>query len=86
MSQKVYTQLQDEHGRELWTTAQFAEHCGVSPQVARSYVSRNHPGTPRPVGYYEDTTKAGPPTRVFLASDVIEYQKTRLGKGKYPRN
>jgi hypothetical protein len=63
----------DEHGRELWTTAEAAAHHGIRPQTWSSYRARYPATTPSPI-----TPRRGAGDR-YVADEVRAW--TRPGQG-----
>ncbi|CRK59094.1 hypothetical protein [Alloactinosynnema sp. L-07] len=60
---------------ETWTTAQAAEHCGVTATTLRSHWSRH--GGPAPLPYRDDHG-----SRLYRADDVRAWHANRPGRGK----
>jgi hypothetical protein len=61
--------------RELWTTAQAAEHCGVRPSTYRDYVHRQ--GAPGHVA--RQPGRSG--QDLYDAAAVRKFQANRKGQG-----
>lgn len=60
---------------ELWTTAQAAAHCGVTPSTFRSYLRRLPGLTPVPNIRSEDGS------RLFVPDEVKAWHAKRPGRG-----
>lgn len=62
-------------GRELWTIAQCAEYCGITPVTWRSYTRKNIP--PAPITHLNGHTP------LWVADDVKHWHASRPGRGNW---
>jgi hypothetical protein len=63
--------------RELWTTTQAAEHCGVRPSTFRAYRTKPQLGVPAPVS--SQPGRGG--QDLFDADEVRAWHTARPGRG-----
>lgn len=63
--------------RELWTTTQAAEHCGVRPNTFRDYRQRLDPPPPAPVS--SEPGRGG--QDLYDAEAVRRWHAERPGRG-----
>lgn len=63
--------------RELWTTTQAAEHCGVKASTFRDYRSKSQLGVPAPVG--SQPGRGG--QDLYDADEIRAWHANRPGRG-----